>query len=91
MEIKELKRKKESDLHRLLAETRDKLRELRFKDANKQLKNIREIRTDKKIVAKILTLLNLKKNKINNEARENNQDNSSETKKEENREEVKKD
>ena len=61
MEIKELKRKKEGDLHRLLAETRDKLRELRFKDANKQLKNIREIRVGKKTVAKILTLLNLKK------------------------------
>ncbi len=61
MEIKELKKKKENDLHRLLAETRDKLRELRFKDANKQLKNIREIREGKKTVAKILTLLNLKK------------------------------
>ncbi len=61
MEIKELKEKKESDLHRLLAETRDKLRELRFKDSNKQLKNVREIRTGKKTVAKILTLLNLKK------------------------------
>lgn len=60
MDIKELKRKKESDLHGLLAETRDKLRELRFKDANKQLKNIREIRAGKKTVAKILTLLNLK-------------------------------
>lgn len=62
MDIKELKRKKESDLHRLLAETRDKLRELRFKDANKQLKNIRDIRAGKRTVARILTLLNLKKN-----------------------------
>ncbi len=61
MEIKELKEKKEGDLHRLLAETRDKLRELRFKDSNKQLKNVREIRIGKKTVAKILTLLNLKK------------------------------
>lgn len=64
MEIKELKRKKEGDLHRLLAETRDKLRELRFKDSNKQLKNVREIRTGKKTVAKILTLLNLKKDVV---------------------------
>lgn len=60
MEIKELKNKKVSELHKLLAETRDKIRELRFKDANKQLKNIREIRDNKKTVAKILTLLNLK-------------------------------
>jgi large subunit ribosomal protein L29 len=49
-------------LHKSLAELRDKLRELRFKDANKQLKNIREIRVIKKTIAKILTLLNIKKN-----------------------------
>ena len=48
-------------MHKLLAETRDKLREMRFKDANKQLKNVREIREGKKTVAKILTLLNTKK------------------------------
>jgi len=60
MEIKDLKKKKVSELHKILAETRDRIRELRFKDANKQLKNIREIRDNKKTVAKILTLLNLK-------------------------------
>ncbi len=70
MDIKELKRKKESDLHRVLAETRDKLRELRFKDANKQLKNIRDIRAGKKTVARILTLLNLKKNETDTKAQE---------------------
>lgn len=58
MEYKELKNKKISELHNLLAETRDKLRELRFKDANKQLKNIREIREAKKTISKILTILN---------------------------------
>ena len=61
MELKELKTKSESDLHRLLAEFRDKIRELRFKDASKQLKNVREIREAKKTVANILTLLNAKK------------------------------
>jgi large subunit ribosomal protein L29 len=61
MEYKELKKKDEKDLHKSLAELRDKLRELRFKDANKQLKNIREIRVIKKTIAKILTLLNIKK------------------------------
>ena len=60
MELKELKTKSISDLHRLLAESRDKLRELRFKDAGKQLKNVREIRVIKKEIAKILTLINLK-------------------------------
>lgn len=61
MEFKELKIKKESELHRLLSESREKLRDLRFKDANKQLKDVREIRVIKKIIAKVLTLLNNKK------------------------------
>ena len=58
MEFKELKKKNESDLHRILAESRDKLRDLRFKDANKQLKDVREIRKLRKTVSQILTLLN---------------------------------
>lgn len=59
MEYKELKKKNESQLHRILAEQREKLRDLRFKDANKQLKNIREIRQIRTIIAQIMTLLNL--------------------------------
>lgn len=62
MEYKELKNKSESELHRLLSETRDKLRDARFKDASKQLKDVREIRVIKKTIAQILTLLN--KNKV---------------------------
>ncbi len=61
MDFKELKKKKESDLHKILAESRDKLRDLCFKDANKQLKNVREIRKIRQTVARILTLLNTKK------------------------------
>lgn len=61
MEFKELKTKSENELHRFLAQSRDKLRELRFKDASKQLKNVREIRGVKKMIAKILTLLNKEK------------------------------
>ena len=60
MEFKELKKKSESELHRILAESRDKLRDLRFKDANKQLKNVREIRKVREVIARILTLLNNK-------------------------------
>jgi ribosomal protein L29 len=59
MDLKELKKKKNIDLHKLLAESRDKLRELRFKDANKQLKNVREIRTLRKTISQILTILNI--------------------------------
>lgn len=58
MEFKELKKKEVKDLHRILNESREKLRDLRFKDANKQLKNVREIRKIKNVIAQTLTLLN---------------------------------
>lgn len=61
MEFKELKKKSSSELHRLLAEFRDKLRDLRFKDNSKQLKDVREIRGVKKLIAQILTLINKEK------------------------------
>jgi ribosomal protein L29 len=61
MEYKEFKNKSESELHRLLSEMRDKLRDARFKDASKQLKDVRDIRVIKKTIARILTLLNKKK------------------------------
>ncbi len=58
MEFKELQGKKESELQAMLAASREKLRELRFKDANKQLKDVREIRREKVLAARILTMLN---------------------------------
>jgi large subunit ribosomal protein L29 len=61
MDFKDIKNKKESELHAQLAESRNKLRELRFKDANKQLKNVREIRVIKKDISRLLTLLNANK------------------------------
>ena len=61
MELKELKLKTEKELQQILNEFRDKFRDLRFKDANKQLKNIREIREIKKTIARALTLLSNKK------------------------------
>ncbi|MFH1837966.1 MAG: 50S ribosomal protein L29 [Candidatus Kuenenbacteria bacterium] len=60
MKIKELKQKAETELQKLLQESREKLRELRFKIASKQLKKVREVRNVKKLIAKILTLLNKK-------------------------------
>lgn len=56
-ELKELRLKSESELQRLLALNREKLRDLRFKVSQNQLKNIREIRQLKKKISKILTLL----------------------------------
>ncbi|OGY46755.1 MAG: 50S ribosomal protein L29 [Candidatus Buchananbacteria bacterium RIFCSPLOWO2_01_FULL_46_12] len=57
MEFKELKTKSPAELQKLLAETREKLRQLRFKVASKQLKNVREIREAKKIITHVLFLL----------------------------------
>jgi ribosomal protein L29 len=64
MEFKELKSKSESELHHLLADFRNKIRELRFKDASKQLKNVREIRKAKGTVAQVLTLLHKKDKQV---------------------------
>ena len=61
MEIKEIKNKAVGELQKILADKRDKLRELRFKDAAKQLKNVREIRMVKKDIAQVLTLINANK------------------------------
>jgi ribosomal protein L29 len=58
MEFKELTTKNTKELQDLLAVNRDKLRDLRFKDSNKQLKNIREIRAVRQLIAHILTILN---------------------------------
>lgn len=60
MDLKELKNKSEKELHRILAEKRDKLRDLRFKNTGYQLKKVRDIREVRKIIARILTLLNQK-------------------------------
>ncbi len=61
MEYKELKKKSVKDLHKVLADERNKLRELRFKDANKQLKDVRTIRKIRNTISRVLTLLNTKR------------------------------
>jgi len=63
MEMKEIKTKSQSELQRLLAEFRDKLRDLRFKDASKQLKKVRDIRKLREDIARIMTVLNAQKDK----------------------------
>jgi len=61
MKIRELKEKPRAELEMLLKSQQEKLRELRFKVAAKQLKNVREVRHSKKTIARILTLLKVKK------------------------------
>ncbi len=57
MEWKELKKKSDTDLRKILGESCEKLRDLRFKDANKQLKNVREIRIVRRTIARTKMLL----------------------------------
>ena len=61
MKIKELRKLPLGELQKKLIETREKLRDLRFKIASKQVKNIREIREVKKTIARVLMLLKQKK------------------------------
>lgn len=61
MTIKDLKIKKESDLHRLLYEYREKLRDLRFKVSTGEIKTVHEFKVVKKTIARVLTLLNMNK------------------------------
>ena len=57
MELKELKEKTVEELQTLLKIWREQSRDLRFSVSSKQLKNIREARNAKKIIARILTLI----------------------------------
>lgn len=59
---KELQQKTKEELKKILFEQRDKLRSLRFDIVLKKIKNVREIKKTKKLIAQILTLLRNKKN-----------------------------
>ena len=61
MDIKEIKNKSVAELNHLLGDSRKKLAELKFKVSQNQLKNLREVRTIKKDIAKILTVLAVNK------------------------------
>jgi large subunit ribosomal protein L29 len=58
MKAKELRGKSEDELRKLLAETRERLRALRFNVSTAQESHVRNIRDAKKTIARILTLLN---------------------------------
>ncbi len=61
MKTKQLTTKSEAELSKLLGETREEIRDLRFKLAANQLSQVRKIRVAKKLVARIETLLRQKK------------------------------
>lgn len=56
MKISELRDKSDNELDRLLAELRNKVRDLRFRVAGRQLTDVRDIREAKRTIARILTL-----------------------------------
>lgn len=59
MEMKKLKELNTTEMHKLLASTREKLRDMRFRVSMGQLKDVREIRDQRQLIARILTLLKL--------------------------------
>ncbi len=61
MEFKELKENKVEDLQKTLQSEREKVRALRFSVNSKQEKNVRKMRQARKIIAQVLTILNIKK------------------------------
>ena len=61
MKTKELRQKSKKDLNDMLINARKNLGEQRFKVISKKQKNVREIRKTKKLIARILTLLNQEK------------------------------
>ncbi|MBI3626643.1 50S ribosomal protein L29 [Candidatus Uhrbacteria bacterium] len=57
MEMKKLKEMSATELKNLLAATREKVRDLKFRTSLGQLKEVRQIRVNKKTIAQILTLM----------------------------------
>lgn len=57
MKANELRGKSDDELKKLLAETRERLRSLRFNVSTSQESHVRDVRDVKKTIARILTLL----------------------------------
>lgn len=57
-EIQQLKNKPFPELQKDLVDYREKLRKLKFDLSQGKVKNIREIKETKKIIARILTIIN---------------------------------
>lgn len=64
MELKELLAMDDTQLTTLVREQREALRDLRFRIAQKQVKNVREFRARRATVARALTLLRQRRKRI---------------------------
>jgi len=58
MKSKELQNKKPEELHTLIAEKREGLRQFRFNQGGSKVKNVREGRALRRDIARALTMLN---------------------------------
>lgn len=56
--IKELREKNKEELKKLLTEKEEIVRKLRFEIASKQIKNVKDLKNNRKEIARILTLIN---------------------------------
>jgi len=56
--IKEFREKNKEELRKLLTEKEENVRKLRFEIASKQIKNVKDLKNNKKDVSRILTLIN---------------------------------
>jgi large subunit ribosomal protein L29 len=65
MKIKELRLKKDAELHTDLAALQEKTRELRFKMFSQEVKNVKESSAIRKTIARIKTLLTERKDQAN--------------------------
>lgn len=64
LKAKELREKSLTELHNLLAEKRAELRELKFRHSYEQIDNPIRIRTLRRDIARILTVINEKQREI---------------------------
>jgi ribosomal protein L29 len=63
MKYKDLQNKSDKELQKNLKESRDKVRDMRFRVAQRQLKKVSGIKSEKKNISQILTEINKRKNK----------------------------
>ncbi|MBU0597509.1 50S ribosomal protein L29 [Patescibacteria group bacterium] len=61
MKVKEVRKKTEGELQKMLKSQREVMRDLRFKISSKQHKDVRDYREVKQTIARILTVLKEKK------------------------------
>ena len=62
MQYSEIKSQNIPQLRALLAQTQEQLRELRFRNASRQLKNVHELAATRKLIAQIKTELAAQQN-----------------------------